>query len=67
MADKRDSLALVAGVPVHLAAAGLLPRKIDGVAEAFEHADYGFAGLGEEGVVVAGDEQRHAQRQCSSE
>jgi hypothetical protein len=43
---------------VHLAAAGLLGTELDFVAEAFEDAYDGFACLGEESVVVAGDEER---------
>jgi hypothetical protein len=52
---------MVAGVPVHLAAAGLLDWKVNSVAEALEYANYGLAGLGKESVVVTGDEQRHSQ------
>jgi hypothetical protein len=54
-------LGLVAGVVVHLAAAGLAWGEVDGVAEAFEDADDGLACGGEEGVVIAGDEERDAQ------
>jgi hypothetical protein len=46
---------------VHLAAAGLAGGKDDGVAEAFEDADDGFASLRKEGVVIAGDEERNSQ------
>jgi hypothetical protein len=46
---------------MHLAAAGLAGGKNDGVAEPLEDADDGLAGLGKEGVVVAGDEQRNLQ------
>jgi hypothetical protein len=46
---------------VHLAAAGLFDGEIDGVAQAFEQARNGDAGLGEQRVVVAGDEERDAQ------
>jgi hypothetical protein len=56
-------LFLVAGVPVHLAAAGLSGGKVDGVTEAFEDADDGFSGLGKQGVVVAGDKERDSQNQ----
>ena len=31
------------------------------MAEALEHADHGLSGVGKEGVVVAGDEERDAQ------
>jgi hypothetical protein len=47
---------------VHLAAAGLAGGKVDGVAEALEDADDGLAGLGKQRVVIAGDEERDAQR-----
>jgi hypothetical protein len=60
MADDGNGLAMVAGVPMHLAAAGLIGREVDGVAEAFEDVDDGFAGLREESVVVTGDEERHS-------
>ena len=57
VADNGDGFAQVAGVPVHLAAAGLLGAELDFVAEAFEDAYDGFACLGKESVVVAGDEE----------
>ena len=47
---------VVAGVVVHLSAAGLFDGKVDGVSEAFEQMRDGDSRLGEEGVVVAGDE-----------
>ena len=47
---------MIAGIPVHLAAAGLVGREIDGVPEALKHAHHGFAGLWKESVVVAGNE-----------
>jgi hypothetical protein len=50
-------LGLVAGVVVHLAAAGLAWRKVYGVPEALEDAHDGLAGAGEERVVIAGDEE----------
>jgi hypothetical protein len=46
---------------VHLAAAGLSGGEVDGVSEALEDADDGLPGGGEEGVVIAGDEERDAQ------
>jgi hypothetical protein len=46
---------------VHLAAAGLSGGEVDGVAEALEDADDGLPGGGEEGVVIAGDEEGDAQ------
>ncbi len=58
--DQRDRLPLVAGVEVHLAAAGLLPRELDLVPEALEQLDRGPPGLGKKGVVEAGDKQRYA-------
>jgi len=42
---------------VHLAAASLLGAELDFVAEAFENANDGFACLGEEGVVITGNEE----------
>ena len=53
-----DGFRAVAGVVVHLAAAGLGLTELDGVAEAFEDGDDGFTGFGEESVVVAGNEER---------
>jgi hypothetical protein len=58
-----EGLALIAGVVVHLAAAGLAGREVDGVAEALEDAHDGLAGAGKERVVIAGDEERDAQVQ----
>jgi hypothetical protein len=46
---------------VHLAAAGLAGGKVNGVTEALEHTNDSLAGGGEQGVVVAGDEERDAQ------
>jgi hypothetical protein len=46
---------------VHLAAAGLGQREFDGVAEALEDLGDGDAGLREERVVIAGDEEGDAQ------
>jgi hypothetical protein len=46
---------------VHLSATGLAGGEVDGVAEALEHADDGLTRCGEQGVVVAGDEERDAQ------
>ena len=46
---------------MHLAAAGLAWGKDDGVAEALEYAHDGFAGLGEQGVVITGDEEGDLQ------
>ena len=47
----------VAGVVVHLATTGLGGAEFDGVAEAFEDGNDGLAGLGEKGVVIAGNEE----------
>jgi len=46
---------------VHLATAGLGEGEVDGVAEALEDLRDGDAGLGEERVVIAGDEERDLQ------
>ena len=43
---QRDRLALVAGVGVHLAAAGLLHREVDLVAEPLEQPHHRASGLG---------------------
>src|SRR4051794_14076624 len=56
--DERYRLALVAGVEVHLATAGLLEREFHPYPEAFENLDRRPAGLGKEGVVEAGDKER---------
>ena len=58
---KRHGFGLVAGVVVHLAAAGLAWWKVDGVPEALENAHDGLAGVREERVVIAGDKERDAQ------
>jgi hypothetical protein len=60
-ADERDGLAVVAGVVVHLAAAGLLEGEGDGVAKALQDTRAGDAGLREERVVIAGDKEGNAQ------
>ena len=60
-ADEGDGFPVIAGVVVHLAAAGLGEGEVEGVAEAFEDARDGDTGLGEERVVIAGDEERDAQ------
>src|SRR5690349_1735350 len=59
-ADQRLGLAPVAGVVVHLAAARLFHGELDGVTEPLQDRGHGLAGVGEERVVVAGDEQRDA-------
>ena len=48
---------------MHLAAARLLRRELDLVAEPPKQPDDGLPDLGEQQVVVAGDEQRDAHRQ----
>ena len=55
--DDRDGFAQVASIPVHLTAAGLLGAELDFMAEALENAYDGFACLGEESIVVAGNEK----------
>jgi hypothetical protein len=47
---------------MHLAAASLAGREVNCVAKPFEHAHDCLACGGEQGVVVAGDEERDAQR-----
>jgi hypothetical protein len=64
-AEEWVSLSLVAGVVMHLAAASLAGGKVDSMAEAFKDADDGLAGAGKERVVIAGDEERDAQRRTS--
>jgi hypothetical protein len=46
---------------MHLSAAGLSSGEVDGVTKALEYTNNGFARLGEQRVVVAGDEERDAQ------
>ena len=46
---------------MHLAAAGLAGGEVDGVAESLKDAHDSLACSGEQGVVVAGDEERDAQ------
>ena len=57
MAHQRHGFGVIAGVVVHLAAAGLGCAELDGVAEAFEHSHDGLAGFREKGVVITGYEQ----------
>ena len=57
---KLGRVILVAGVEVQLTAAGLSVRKLDLVAEAFEHLHGRDARLGEQRVVEARDEERDA-------
>ena len=52
-----DRLSLVAGVVMHLTAAGLRARKVHVVPEPFQQAHDCLAGVGKEGVVETGDEQ----------
>jgi hypothetical protein len=55
--EQRHGLGLIAGVVVHLAAAGLALGKVHVVAEAFENADDRLSSLREQSVVIAGDEE----------
>ena len=55
-ADERYGFDVVAGVIVHLPAAGLRDRKVNGVAETFKQVCDSNSRLGKESVVVAGDE-----------
>src|SRR5918996_4199144 len=57
-ARQRDRLGLVAAVGVQLAAARLLGRKFDLVAESLEYLDDRPTGRGKQGVVETGDEER---------
>ena len=56
-ARQGDGLALVAGVEVHLAAAGLLQREVDLVAEPLQQPHDRLPSRGEHGVVEARQEQ----------
>ena len=55
-------LGAVAGVQVHLPAAGLLAPELDLVTQPLEHLDDGLAGLRRERVGQTGDEERDPQR-----
>jgi hypothetical protein len=44
-----------------LAATGLALREVDGVAEALDNADDRLSSLREQGVVIAGNEERDSQ------
>src|SRR5919206_5070108 len=57
---QRYRLALVAGVKVHLAAAGLSQRKLDLVPEALKDLDGRPTRLRKERVIEARDKQRYA-------
>jgi hypothetical protein len=52
---------LIAGVVVHLAAAGLRGAKFDSMPEPFENGNDSFAGFREKSVVVTSDEKRYEQ------
>ena len=68
MLHQRPRVAGVAGVVMHLPAAGLLPPELDLVAEPLEHGDDRLSRFREQRVVVAGDEQRSAfdnRRDCT--
>ncbi len=55
--QQRIRLFLVAGIPVHLPAAGLAGRKVDSMSQPLQHADHGLTRLRKQRVVIAGDEQ----------
>ena len=61
-AHERRGLTRVAGVEVHLTAAGLLLREVHLVAEALEQVDGRSPGLRVERVRQAGDEDGGAHR-----
>jgi hypothetical protein len=54
---QRDRFALVSGVVVHLAAAGLFQGKVHRVTQPFQQPHGGLPGGGEERVAKAGDEK----------
>ena len=56
--DQRKPLVAVAGVEVHLAAAGLLLPELDGAAQPLQQLHHRPPGAREQGVVEAGDEER---------
>src|SRR5579863_8502550 len=58
MTHQRNRFGMIAGVVMHLPAAGLGGAEFHRVAQTFEHAHHRLAGLGEERVVIAGDEER---------
>jgi hypothetical protein len=66
MADDGDRLAQIAGVPMHLAAAGLLWAKLDLVPEALKHAHDSLSRLRKERIVITGDEKGDAHESTSS-
>jgi len=57
---ERDRLTRVAGVGVHLPAAGLLGGEVDRHPQPLQQPHHRTAGLGEQGVVQTRDEQRGA-------
>ena len=59
--EQRHGFSLIAGVVMHLSAAGLARREVDGVGKAFEHSDDCLSGVREQGVVIAGNEERDSQ------
>src|SRR5215203_220334 len=56
--DKGQSLLLVSGVDMHLAAAGLLGREFNDLAQPLQHSNCRFSHFGKHGVGEAGNEQR---------
>jgi hypothetical protein len=63
--EEGESFGLVAGVVVHLAAAGLCKREVDRVTQAFQHARHRDACLRKQGVVIAGNKERDTQKVSS--
>jgi len=55
-AHKRKGLHLIAGVVVHLPAAGLAGRKLDRMSQPFQHLHHGLTRLRKQSVVIAGNE-----------
>ncbi len=54
---ERERFAAIAGVEMHLAAAGLRGKELNGVPQALQHMNNGLPRLWEQRVVVTGDER----------
>src|SRR5207248_3017945 len=60
--DEWNSLALIAGVEVHLPAAGLGLRKVHRMAQTLQQQRSGDTHVGKQRIVEAGNEERNLHR-----
>src|SRR4029079_10074114 len=60
MAHEGNSILIVPGVVVHLAAAGLFSTKLHGMAQPLQYANHSFAGFRKQQIVITSDKQRNS-------